>query len=90
MEDYASAWLSERGRCHRLVYDEHGKPEHCPEPPVAVGWRYEGHTRTWHAVDACERHRSQFVSTKLVLTGRRKGRGDEFRERKCDNAFDRQ
>ena len=59
MEDYAGAWSAERGRCHRLVYNPDGKPENCPEPPVAVGWRYAAHSRTWHALDACELHKSQ-------------------------------
>ena len=62
MVDYAGAWHAERGRCHRFVYAEHGKPTVCPEPPVRVGWRYAAHTRTWHAVDACAQHASQLPS----------------------------
>jgi hypothetical protein len=58
VEDYAGAWHAERGRCHRFVYDEHGKPTSCPDPPVAVGWRQDYRGR-WFAVDACEQHRSQ-------------------------------
>jgi len=68
MEDYAGAWSAERGRCHRFVYDSNGKPERCPEPAVAVGWRQDGRGR-WFAVDACERHRSQLLSRTSGRTG---------------------
>jgi hypothetical protein len=60
VEDYAEAWSAERGRCHRLVYDSDGKPDNCPEPPVAVGWRRDGRGR-WFAVDACAGHASELV-----------------------------
>ncbi len=34
---YAGAWTGERGRCHRLVCDDQGKPKRCPEPVIASG-----------------------------------------------------
>jgi hypothetical protein len=56
VEDYAGAWTSERGRCHRLVYGEgDGHPANCPAPPVKSGWR-QSYGGSWHAVDACVRH----------------------------------
>lgn len=58
--DYARAWSSERGRCHRFVYDEHGKPDNCPEPNATSGWCRDGQGR-WYVVDACARHASQLV-----------------------------
>jgi hypothetical protein len=74
MEDYAGAWSAERGRCHRFVYDPNGKPDNCPEPPVAVGWRYAAHTRSWHAVDACTKHASQLQDGPDPPTGRSRTR----------------
>ena len=54
--DYAGAVSTQRGRCHRLVYDADGKPAHCPEPIIATGW-----TRLdrWYEVDACAEHAGQ-------------------------------
>jgi hypothetical protein len=40
VQDYAGAWATERGRCHRFVYtEEDGRPTDCPAPPVRSGWR---------------------------------------------------
>jgi hypothetical protein len=59
VQDYAGAWMGERGRCHRFVYEEpDGRPANCPCPPVTSGWRRDGEGR-WHAVDACKRHAAQ-------------------------------
>jgi len=55
------AWATERGRCHRFVYDPDGKPGNCPEPTVTSGWRRDGPGR-WYAVDACAEHSSQLMS----------------------------
>jgi hypothetical protein len=40
--DYASAVAVDRGKCFRFIYDEHGKPTKCPEPPIATGWLQVG------------------------------------------------
>jgi hypothetical protein len=58
--DYAGAWSTERGRCHRFVCGPDGKPENCPEPTVASGWLRDGRGR-WYVVDACAGHASQLV-----------------------------
>ena len=34
--DVAGPRSAERERCFRFIYDEHGKPENCPEPPLSV------------------------------------------------------
>jgi hypothetical protein len=52
VQDYARTWSSERGRCHRFVYDEHRKPDNCPEPNVTSGWCRDGQGRLYF-VDAC-------------------------------------
>jgi hypothetical protein len=41
VQDYVGAWMAQRGRCHRLVYDPDGKPMGCSAPPVASGWRLD-------------------------------------------------
>jgi len=62
VQDYATAWTAEGGRCHRLIYgSEDGHPEHVPEPTVTSGWRRDGQGR-WYAVDSCAGHSSQLVS----------------------------
>lgn len=58
-QDYAGAVSAERGRCFRFVYDEHGKPERCPEPMTRTGWLYLVHPWKWYPVDSCERHVGQ-------------------------------
>jgi hypothetical protein len=58
-KDYAGAVSAERGRCFRFVYDEHGKPTHCPGAVTRTGWLYRAHERKWYPVDAYERHVSQ-------------------------------
>jgi hypothetical protein len=47
------------GRCHRFVYDTHGKPDRCSEPTTRTGWLYLAHERKWYPVDSCERHVDQ-------------------------------
>ena len=42
MKDYAQAVSLEHGRCFRIVDDDDGKPDHCPEPIVANGWLQVG------------------------------------------------
>jgi len=64
--DYAGACSTERGRCFRFVYDEHGKPENCPEPIVAVGW---ARLDRWYEVDACTEHAAQVQSRPGRLLG---------------------
>jgi hypothetical protein len=54
--DYAGACSTERGRCFRFVYDEHGKPENCPAPIIATGWIK---LDRWYEVDACAEHSGQ-------------------------------
>jgi hypothetical protein len=59
-QDYAGAVSVERdGRCHRFVYDEHGKPARCSEPITRVGWLYLAYPRKWYPVDSCDRHVNQ-------------------------------
>jgi hypothetical protein len=55
--DYAGAVAVDRGRCFRFIYDEHGKPTKCPEPPIATGWLQVG--PKWHQVDSCDEHSAQ-------------------------------
>lgn len=55
--DYAGAVSVDRGRCYRFVYDEHGKPAHCPEPLIASGWLQVG--PKWYQVDSCGEHSAQ-------------------------------
>jgi len=55
--DYAGAVSTQRGRCHRYIYDDQGKPANCPKPPVATGWTQIG--PKWHQVDACTEHANQ-------------------------------
>jgi len=55
--DYAGAFRPVRGRCFRLVYDEHGKPTGCPQPVIASGY-YLADGR-WYQVDACGQHSTQ-------------------------------
>ncbi len=60
--DYAGAWSAERARCHRMVYDDHdGRPQSCPEAPVASGWKRNGSGRWFvvHATDRC--HKGQLL-----------------------------
>jgi hypothetical protein len=53
----AQAWISERGRCFRMVDDEMGCADHCSAPIVGVGWREcKGH---WYPLDACGQHLDQ-------------------------------
>ncbi len=54
--DYAGAVSTERGRCFRFIYDEHGKPENCPQPLTATGWIK---VDRWYEVDACAEHSTQ-------------------------------
>jgi len=58
-QDYAGAVSTDRGRCFRFVYDEHGKPARCSEAITRVGWLYLAHPRKWYPVDSCERHFDQ-------------------------------
>jgi hypothetical protein len=77
VKDYAGAWTTERGRCHRLVYTEaDGRPANCPGPPVRSGWRQDGEGR-WFVVDACDQqllarpHREAHLnSTRMTATMR--------------------
>jgi hypothetical protein len=55
--DYAGAVAVYRGECFRFIYDEHGKPTKCPEPPIATGWLQVG--PKWHEVDSCSEHSAQ-------------------------------
>ena len=55
--DYAGACSTDRGRCFRFIYDEHGKPENCPEPLTATGWLQI--EPKWHQVDSCAEHAGQ-------------------------------
>ncbi len=55
--DYAGAVAVDRGGCFRFIYDEHGKPTKCPEPPISTGWIQVG--PRWHEVDSCSEHSAQ-------------------------------
>jgi hypothetical protein len=58
--DYAGAVAVDRGRSFRFIYDGHGKPTKCPEPPIATGWLQVG--PKWHEVDSCGEHSAQLTS----------------------------
>ena len=57
--DYAGAVSTQRGRCHRYIYDDQGKPADCPKPPLATGWTQIG--PKWHPVDTCTEHATQLL-----------------------------
>lgn len=63
--DYAGALSVDRGRCHRFTYDEHGKPDNCPERPIATGWLEIG--PKWYQVHSCSEHSGELKHR--VLTG---------------------
>lgn len=66
MKDYAGVWAAELAHCHRFVYDdEDGRPQTCPEPVVAEGFRQEGNGRAYR-VGACERHTGQLAERRPV------------------------
>jgi hypothetical protein len=54
--DYAGAVSVDRGRCYRFIYDEHGKPENFPQPPIATGWLQVGPK---YQVDSCSEQSGQ-------------------------------
>jgi hypothetical protein len=55
--DYVGAVSTQRGRCFRFVYDEHDKPDNCPQPITDVGWIKIG--ARLHQVDSCAEHAAQ-------------------------------
>jgi len=57
--DYAGAVSTQRGRCFRFITDPDGKPDNCPEPPIATGWTQIG--SKWWQVDACHEHATQLM-----------------------------
>jgi hypothetical protein len=63
--DYAGAVSTERGRCFRFVCDQHGKPENCPAPIVAVGMLK---VDRWYEVDACAEHAVQLRSRPQAIS----------------------
>ena len=55
--DYAGAESTQRGRCFRFITDADGKPDNCPQAPIATGWLQIG--PKWHQVDSCNNHATQ-------------------------------
>jgi hypothetical protein len=44
------------GRCFRMVYEEHGKPDQCPHRPIEAGMLKLG--ERWYRAEACFKHRA--------------------------------
>ena len=54
----AEAFMVDRGRCFRPVYDHNKQPARCPESVVTEGWFRDRSERCWH-VDASQEHAEQ-------------------------------